>query len=552
MQHKKWHKYLLTLLAITLAFTQCKKEADFTAPGTEATFTEKARQYLADQMPTQDFAKLDWNKTIQYEKDGKFTHLKIPLAGNQSATDKAVYLKYDNNEFTGNYFSIEKPTAASETITTLSLDNVYKCVARLTPAKTIKSYQKYEHGNLVFDSQNGVSPNAGAYYVIVTWIDAAGQTFIWSSMLGTGQPGQGDPLTLQQLSNMGALDYLSSDPSFSNPAGGSTSTIVTIDYDYLETTLALNTAQYDWLYNNPFEAAELYAFLQSYEDNIAVPTQDAVTAAKMALAAGMDNMVAGPYNEQHFNLIQSYNPQPLSSTILPLYWLYFKYACATIKYEHPEWGRFRVYAEAALELLHLAFDLGGFVPVLGEVFDFANGVIYTVQGDGTNAALSFSATIPIAGWAATSSKYAIKVLHLANGVSTTLKWIKKLSGVIEFGSRKQLRKVLNLATGNPLIAHHIIPWIQRNHDLVQKAALSDNAFHMNEALNGIPLSEFQHNYGHPGYLTKVETKLDLLWINNGQNTMSTAQARSLVEGLINDIRTAIINNPNTKLDDLIF
>ncbi len=263
MQHKKWYKYLFTLLAITLAFTQCKKDQDFTPSGTKEPYIEKARQYLANQMTQQDFAKLDWSKSIQYEKGGKFTHLKIPLAGNQSATDKAVYLKYDNNEFTGNYFSIEKPTAASETITTLSLDNVYKCVARLTPAKTVKSYKKFENDRLVYDSQNGISPNPTARYVIVTWIDAAGQTFIWSSMLGTGQPGQGDPLALQQLSNMGALDYLSSDPSFSNPAGSGTSTIVTIDYDYLETTLALTTAQYDWLYNNPIEAAQIYAYLQS-------------------------------------------------------------------------------------------------------------------------------------------------------------------------------------------------------------------------------------------------------------------------------------------------
>jgi hypothetical protein len=48
-----------------------------------------------------------------------------------------------------------------------------------------------------------------------------------------------------------------------NLAGGSNSTILTIDYDYLETTLALTTAQYDWLYDNPLEAAQIYAFLQS-------------------------------------------------------------------------------------------------------------------------------------------------------------------------------------------------------------------------------------------------------------------------------------------------
>jgi hypothetical protein len=82
-------------------------------------------------------------------------------------------------------------------------------------------------------------------------------------MLGAGQAGQGDPLTQQQLDNMGSLDYLSPDPNISNPAGGGNSTLITIDYDYLESTLALTTAQYDWLYDNPIEAAQIYDYLQN-------------------------------------------------------------------------------------------------------------------------------------------------------------------------------------------------------------------------------------------------------------------------------------------------
>jgi hypothetical protein len=261
MQHKKWYKYLLIMLIIT--GTACKKDQNAATPSAKETFIEKAKQYLAAKMPAEDFNKLDWNKTILYEKNDKYTRLKIPLIGNQVATDKAVYLKYDKDVFTGNYFSIDKPVAAAETITTLSLDNEYKCVVQLTAVQSVKSYQKYEHDRLIYDSQNGISPNTSIIRMVRAYINNAGQIYIWLSMLGADQGGSGDPLTQQQLDNMGALDYLSADPSFSNPSGGSNSTVLTIDYGYLESTLSLTTAQYDWLYDNPLEAAQIYEFLQS-------------------------------------------------------------------------------------------------------------------------------------------------------------------------------------------------------------------------------------------------------------------------------------------------
>jgi hypothetical protein len=262
MQHKKWYQYLFALLAIAVAFTQCKKNQNFPAVTEREAFTEKAKQYLLAIMPAGDFAQLDWGKIIVYKKEGKFTHLKIPLAGSRTVISKAVYLKYEKEAFSGNYFSIDQPSVYSETITTHSLDNVHTCIIRLTPDKHIKSYRKYEHGILIYDSQNGTGPNTAVRFVRA-YINNAGQLLIWTSMLAAGLPGNGDPLTQQQLDNMGTLAYLSPDPSFSDPAGGGNSTVLTIDYDYLESTLALTTAQYDWLYDNPMEAAQLYAYLQS-------------------------------------------------------------------------------------------------------------------------------------------------------------------------------------------------------------------------------------------------------------------------------------------------
>jgi hypothetical protein len=223
---------LLTLLAlITLVFNQCKKEPIDTIADAKAVFTQKAKQYLTAQIPPDDFNKLDWSKAIVYEKAGQYSRIKIPLTGNQSATDKAVYLKYDKEVFTGNYFSINKPGASSETITTLSLNNVYKCVVQLTQAQTVESYQKYEHGRLVYDSQSGVSPNTSIRLIRAYIADAPGVYYhVWVNILGTGQPGSGDPLTLQQLDNMGTLDYLSPDPSISNPSGG-IGEILELEYD---------------------------------------------------------------------------------------------------------------------------------------------------------------------------------------------------------------------------------------------------------------------------------------------------------------------------------
>jgi hypothetical protein len=57
---------------------------------------------------------------------------------------------------------------------------------------------------------------------------------------------------------------------------------------------------------------------------------------------------------------------------------------------------------------HGALDVIGLVPVVGEVADGANALWYAAEGDYTNAALSAAAMIPVAGWAATGGKFAVK------------------------------------------------------------------------------------------------------------------------------------------------
>lgn len=57
------------------------------------------------------------------------------------------------------------------------------------------------------------------------------------------------------------------------------------------------------------------------------------------------------------------------------------------------------------DLHHVILDVAGLVPLFGEPADVLNGVIYNLEGDHVNAALSYGGAIPIAGWAATGGKW---------------------------------------------------------------------------------------------------------------------------------------------------
>lgn len=138
-------------------------------------------------------------------------------------------------------------------------------------------------------------------------------------------------------------------------------------------------------------------------------------------------------------------------------------------------------------------------------------------------------------------------MHLANGAKTSLKFIRRIDGVVTFGNRSQLRKVLGLAKGDPRQAHHIIPWELYNRPAIQKAALSSNAFHLNEALNGIPLSTAVHSGSHANYTNLVKQRLDAIPSNYTPN-----QVYDEVMDIISDIRSAISTHPNTPINQLLF
>lgn len=59
-------------------------------------------------------------------------------------------------------------------------------------------------------------------------------------------------------------------------------------------------------------------------------------------------------------------------------------------------------------LTHGVLDVVGLIPVVGEVADGVNAVIYLAEGDKVNAALSAAAMLPIGGQAATAAKLGMK------------------------------------------------------------------------------------------------------------------------------------------------
>ncbi|GGA28775.1 ribonuclease YeeF family protein [Psychrobacillus lasiicapitis] len=74
-----------------------------------------------------------------------------------------------------------------------------------------------------------------------------------------------------------------------------------------------------------------------------------------------------------------------------------------------------------LDIFQTVLDVAGLIPGVGEIADGVNGIIYTARGDTTNAALSFSAMIPFAGWASTGGKFVKKgsdLYEARNVVST--------------------------------------------------------------------------------------------------------------------------------------
>ncbi len=346
------------------------------------------------------------------------------------------------------------------------------------------------------------------------------------------------------------------------PTGGNPLPPINNIVQSLTTILQLNPNQISWLNQNTSAAIEINSLLQqslsdenpitklAYNDEY---PEYAIAASKMTIAAGINSFITGPYDLSHYNAIKGFMPNAQNHVNMdPFFWFNFKMQCAILRHENPTWNNWKIYWTAMKEVVHGSLDLLGMVPLFGELADLANGVIYTIEGDGVNATLSYAAMIPVAGWASTAAKYAKKTINALDGSSRTLKWIKLTNGIIDFGDRGLLRKVLGLAKGDSRIAHHIIPWEHGVHDLVQKAAQGD--FHLNELLNGIPLTAIQHTGSHNLYNQRVMAHLTNIktYLQNTGNYTPQAAKQQITNLINNVIKPALTNNPNTPINNIIF
>ena len=85
-------------------------------------------------------------------------------------------------------------------------------------------------------------------------------------------------------------------------------------------------------------------------------------------------------------------------------------------------------------------DIAGLIPVVGELADGANGLIYTAKGDMLNAGLSFSAMIPVVGVASTGGKLAVKGSKAVEEAQDASKAVDNVENGISKSEYKNLRR----------------------------------------------------------------------------------------------------------------
>jgi hypothetical protein len=335
--------------------------------------------------------------------------------------------------------------------------------------------------------------------------------------------------------------------------GGGNNTGFSSTVTSLSLQLGLTYAQSLWLENNP----EFVTLIneQLTENDF---SEESKTTSKILIDLGINNLLETTWGADfgntaipHLSNLYSCCPGLLMIPNFGLKWSTQTLASyVLIRQENPGWSKLRCAWEALQESVHTGLDMAGLIPVIGEVFDITNGIIYTIQGDGLNATLSFAGAVPFVGMAATTAKYFTKTITAIGGASIKLRFIKLTNDAIGFSKNSKLfRKSLGLLPGDPRQAHHIIPWGNEipMHDAIQKAAKSSHAFHMDDALNGIPVEAWRNQPNHPAFNSLIKAKLDAISTN-----LSNEATYNAVLNIINQAKQAILNNPNVHINNITF
>lgn len=155
---------------------------------------------------------------------------------------------------------------------------------------------------------------------------------------------------------------------------------------------------------------------------------DAIVSARLAISTAMNGFQFDD-NEILNELHNAYNIDISDPIINAKIIRFFTLKFALNKLEndklplHQRKSNIKLFFDTFNDELHFALDLLGLIPVGGEVFDVLNGFTYHLEGDKTNAYLSYAAAVPFAGYAASTAKavvYGKKVLAVI-GVDGLLK-----------------------------------------------------------------------------------------------------------------------------------
>ncbi|WP_427138636.1 T7SS effector LXG polymorphic toxin [Psychrobacillus psychrodurans] len=143
-----------------------------------------------------------------------------------------------------------------------------------------------------------------------------------------------------------------------------------------------------------------------------------------------------------------------------------------------------------LDSLQFGLDIAGLIPVVGEIADGANGLIYTARGDALNATLSFSAMIPVVGMASTGGKLAVKgskaieeaqdASKAVDNVNDGAKGIEKGKNIKDY--KKTFFNEYPDLKGSVVVHHAIEQQILKRHPNI----FSLEEIHALENLRGIP------------------------------------------------------------------
>jgi hypothetical protein len=307
----------------------------------------------------------------------------------------------------------------------------------------------------------------------------------------------------------------------------------------------LSFSDEQYLTINQTIANELLEIIESDSENEAL-----VISTRLALSVLKNNSFNSEDILREYNLYHNQNyleSDPISDAILR----YFVLKYATLKAENSNLPADQ--RKSDLKLLYLTFsdaihtglDLLGLIPIGGEVFDIISGLTYHLEGDKTNAYLSYASAIPWLGYAAAGVK-AIKAGSVIIAVVG-----KKGFLVASRVSQSAFRKACG-AVGNQ-VGHHIIPF----HEIVQSHPLMQMAFRAgfdpnNAAINGKAIEAVRNSGNHYSYANKIKSKFDDEFSIPPPGGWDPKSSKLRLEKVITEIKKAIDAQPGVHVDDLIF